>query len=505
MQEYVLAVDIGTSSCKAGLLDPQGQVAAQRSAPYPTAFPAPGLAEQDPEHWWQAAADALRSLVAAAAVRPEQVRAIALSGQTPTLALLDAAGAPLGPGLTWQDGRGGAEVQWLREQVAPETLAQWLGAHIPVGASWPPVRLLWFRRHRPDLLARAALAVQPKDLVYRRLTGVWATDRATWRGLVNLQTGRIDPRLLDLLQVGAGLVPPALAPTDAPGRLTPAAAAALGLAAGTPVAVGWPDSWCAILGAGGGRFARGFDVSGTSEVVGVFSQGPVAYTPGLMSLPMLPELNAFYGPTQAGGGALDWALSLWDSGGAPAERYARALAAAAAVPAGSDGLLFLPYLQGERAPHWDPHARGVFFGLTTRHTQAHLVRAVLEGVAFSIRQVLLLGARAAQVELDAVMITGGPSRLDLWNQIKADVAGAPFLQTRAADSGLVGGGVLGAVAAGWHPDPAAAVAAMVQVERRVEPDPAHRERYTYLYGIYADLYGSLQGLYGRLANRPGGG
>lgn len=345
-----LAVDIGTSSVKTACFDQAGRLLSSGSQAYETAYPAPGRAEQDPEQWWAAAVPAIRSAVREMGGDPRSIAGVGLTGQTPTHVLIDADGRPLTPVITWQDGRAAAEALWLGERLESETWIRLQGAAVPFGASWPVPRLLWLRREAAGDLERARWVVQPKDLVYRRLTGVVATDAASWLGLVHQTRGDVSPELLELIGIGGDRIPPVYRPWEAPGTLLPEAAAELGLTPGIPVAVGWNDSWCHVLGTGLGQYGKAFDISGTSEITGRVAAGVQIHpVPGLLALPVLDNLVGIYGGTQSGGGCLNWISTVT---GHPS--YDEVLAEAAGVAAGAERLIFLPYLQGERTPLWDP-------------------------------------------------------------------------------------------------------------------------------------------------------
>ena len=309
--------------------------------------------------------------------------------------------------------------------------------------------------------------------------------------------------------------------------MSPAAAEACGLAAGTPVVTGWNDLNCGLLGTGVVRPGMGFDIGGTSEHLGLAlpAGGPLPVD-NLMLAPYLGDdlsdaANAAhaqrasrvcYGVTSAGGGSLEWYANAFvpdllhayaqpaASTQAPApDGQAGLEGMAASAPPGSGGLIFLPYLNGERAPIWDANARGVFFGLNSTHRHAHFARAVLEGVAFSLRQVLALVETATGAWVARIHASGGPARLALWNQIKADVLGRPLVIPRETHAACLGAAMLAAIGSGWYAGAAPAAEAMVQFARQVEPNPANAARYDALFAVYAGLYPQLRGAYAQLA------
>ncbi|MGI8424905.1 MAG: xylulokinase [Chloroflexota bacterium] len=479
-----VGLDVGTSSVKAGVVDGAGEILALATAPCDVQRPRPGFVEQDAEQYWTAAAGCIRDLLAAPGIDVQHVVGLASCGHAPTLVLLDAGGAPVRPAIVWQDTRAAAEAEQLGADPGPETLAVWLGVRWPVDASMPAARMLWLRRHEPETLARTAVALLPKDFVHLRLTGEAASDAWSAKGLVHQETlAPIEP-LLALVGVPASIVPTAHQADRLVGHVSEAGAAATGLPRGLPVAAGWTDAMAAMLGTGAlGRAGLACDVSGTSEVIGLTADRRPVNTGPLMAASVLGSGRwMVYGPTQASGGSLGWVLRTL---GLEAD-VAGALAAAGQASAGD--LVFLPYLQGERAPLWDPRARGAFFGLSTDHGPHHLVRAVLEGVACSVRHVLSAAEVASSSTAEEVRVAGGGARFAEWNRIKASITGRTFRPCRTSENGVLGAAMLAALGVGVFPDARAAGDAMVQVEETVRPEPALREGYERLYERYVALW-----------------
>jgi xylulokinase len=489
----LIGLDVGTTSCKAGLFDARGNLVALATAPYPVLRPRPGHVEQDAEWYWEGAVRCLRELLGAPGADPASLAGLSACGQAPTLILLDGEGRPVGPAILWQDTRAVGEAEALARDPGGDTLAGWLGVRWPVDASLPLARLLWLRRHEPDRLARTRTVLLPKDLVHLRLTGSLATDAWSGKGLVHQGTREPIPALRDHCGLDLEAIPPALASDAVMGRVTPAAAATTGLPAGLPVAAGWTDAMAAMLGCGGlDRPGLAADVSGTSEVVGLtLAEHPRATGPLLIAPVVDTERWQLYGPTQSSGGSLGWALQALAT---PALDTGQALALAEAAPPGAEGLVFLPYLEGERAPLWDPRARGAFVGLTSSHGQAHLLRAVLEGVACSVRHILHTAEELSASRALELRVAGGGSRLALWNRIKADVVGRPVRPCVTSENGVLGAAMLASVGAGIYRDVTAAGAGMVQLQAGVEPDPEVGETYDRLYERYVALYPRLKGV-----------
>jgi xylulokinase len=491
----LIGLDVGTTSCKAGLFDARGNLIALASAPHGVRRWGDGRVEQDAEWYWDGAVRCLRELLAAPGADRRHLVGMSACGQAPTMILLDGAGAPVRPAILWQDTRAAAEAAALAEDPGRDVLAAWLGVPWPVDASLPLARLLWLRRHEPESVAQARLVLLPKDFVQLRLTGAVATDTWSGKGLVHQGTRQPIGALRALTGLDLGAVPPALASDEVMGRVSAAGAAATGLPEGLPVAAGWTDAMAAMLGSGGlDRAGLAADVSGTSEVVGLTLGARPAAAGPLLTAPVVDSGRwQLYGPTQSSGGSLGWALQAFAS---PALETEAALVEAATAPPGAGGVLFLPYLEGERAPLWDPRARGAFVGLGSAHSRAHLLRAVLEGVACSVRHILhtaeaLAGAPAAELR-----VAGGGSRLALWNQIKADAVGRPVRACVTSENGVLGAAMLAAVGAGVYGDVTAAGEAMVQLLDPLAPDPETAATYDRLYERYVALYPRIKDLSG---------
>lgn len=503
-EAQLIGLDVGTTSCKAGLFDSYGQLLALATASFPVDRTSAGWVEQDAERYWSAARGCLRELLASPRVDRRRLTALSSCGQSPTMVLLDAHGIPIRPAILWQDTRAVQEAEELARDPGTDVLAAWMDLRWPVDASLPLARLLWLKRHEPATLARTAVTVQPKDFVHLRLTGRVATDAWSSRGLVHQGTRRPIDAIRDIAGSDTGIVPEARRSREIIGHVTFDGAGATGLPEGLPVAAGWTDAMAAMLGTGAfGALGLAADVSGTSEVVGLSLAARPATTGPLLASPIVDSGRwVLYGPTQASGGSLGWALrTLGTPGTGGSVSVDEALAAAAGVSPGADGLIFLPYIEGERAPLWDPRARGAFIGLTGSHRQAHLFRAVLEGVACSIHHILSAaedvassqGARPLRAE--EMRVAGGGARLALWNQIKADVTNRPVRPCTVTENGVLGAAMLAALSAGIYPDITAAGAAMVQLQPLLQPQPEHQAVYQRTFQRYTGIYPHLRDVF----------
>lgn len=481
-----LGLDLGTSGVKVGLFDAEGHLLRRARRTYPLYTPRPGWAEQEPEAWWTATCDALQEVLAEVDV--ERIVAVGLSGQSPSQVLVAAGGVPLGRAIVWSDRRATAQAGWLAERITPEQARAWTDCDFITGATQPPARLLWLEAHRPDDWDRSVAVAQPKDFLALRLTGHLATDANSVFCLYNPRTGGYATDLLALLEIEPDKLPPVLAATAVVGHVTQEAASAAGLRSGTPVVNGTVDAWCDILGCGGIAPGSAVDVTGTSEVVALIT-AELVDGEGVFGAPLAEGRYWIGGPMQAGGAAVAWmARCLY---GQERPDFGLLEAEASAVAPGAEGLLFLPYLQGERAPIWDSTARGAFVGLTDRHTRAHCARVVYEGVAFAVRDLLERCRAAAGLAPTVLRVSGGGSASDFWNQVKADVTGLPVQRTAISDAACLGAALLAAVGVRAFENLDQAVSAMVQIGDNIDPAPDRVSRYDRLFVTWRRLYPAL--------------
>ena len=464
---------MGTTGVKALAVSAGGDVLARAEETYGLSTPQPGWAEQDPEDWWRASEAALAAL----GVEPT---GIGLSGQMHGLVALDEHERVLRPAILWNDGRTGAECAEIERLVGLERLIRLTGNRALTGFTAP--KLLWLRRHEPDVYGRIAHVLLPKDYVRLRLTGERAIDVADASGTLLFDVARRSwsDEVLDALELPRAWLPRVLESAEPAGQT----------AAGVPVAAGAGDQAAAALGVGVDRPGPLSVVLGTSGVV--FAALP-AYTPD-------PEArvhtfcHAVPGAWHAMGVMLSAAGSLrWFRDALVGESYEELTGEAARWRPGAEGLLFQPYLAGERTPHADPAARGAFVGLTLRHDRGALVRSVLEGVAYGLRDSFEL-LRSLGSRPEAARVSGGGARSALWLRIVASVLGLPLERTAVEEGSAYGAALLAGVASGVFPDPAAAVAACVRVRAVVEPEPAWTAAYAEGYARFRRLYPALQPL-----------
>lgn len=495
----VLGIDVGTSGLKAVLLDEHGRTVDEALSSYGLRSPRPGWTEQDPEDWWTALREALAALWSRGN-SADGVVGIGLTGQMHSLVLLDEAGVVLGPAILWSDQRTADECLEITERIGAAELITHTGNAALPGFTAP--KLLWVRRHWPDLFRRARSMLLPKDFLRYRLTGALTTDVSDASGtlLFDVRQRRWSEHVVQALDIDPHLLPAAVEGTARTGSISPQAAAATGLKTGTPVIAGGSDNAAAAVG-----------VEAVDPGVLTLSIG----TSGVLLAPLerypervdgrlhvfchaVPERWHFMAVTLSAGGSLRWLRDvlqpLLSTQGDAA--YDWLMERAAEAPPGSDGLVFLPYLSGERTPYADPKARGVFFGLHLGHRLEHLVRAVLEGVAFSQRQGLELMQQAGAAT-DLARGAGGGLNSQLWRQIMADGLAIGIQTTGASTGASRGAAVIAGLGVGLYATPEVGIAWAEQPVER--PNPKRRAQLDTVYGSYASLYPRLASTFAELA------
>ncbi|MDZ7801971.1 MAG: xylulokinase [Trueperaceae bacterium] len=466
----VLGIDLGTSSVKVVAVDANGRIAARASRAYALDTPRPGWAEQDPESWWTATADAVREV--AKAVGSGEVRAVGFSGQMHTLVLLDDAGRPTRPAISWADARSEAEVRRFAERVDRRTQVEVLGNPVVTGFTGPSLR--WVQAHEPDVYAASTRVALAKDYLRLRMTGVWATDVSDASATLLFDPYRRAwaTGVVEVLGLDTSMLPPLIGSGEVAGTLHAEAAEALGLPAGLPVVTGASDQAAAACGCGLVDPGAMLVTIGSGGQVFMPLATPVA-DPRLrvhLFCHAVPERWHLLGAVQNAGLALDWVRRAFGWGWE--ELYARA----AEVPAGAEGVTFLPYLTGERTPHMDPRARASWAGLALSHTPDHLARAAVEGVVFAVAEAVAACAEAGG-SVEALAVTGGGAEPALTRQILADVTGRAVRRADVQEASAKGAAVLAGA-----PMPRFA-------SREAEaPGPtaeAHREALVRARGVYA--------------------
>jgi len=463
----VLAIDLGTTEVKVGLVALDGRLLGLVRGGYGTDVdPATGRAEQDPEAWWGAITLGVRELVR---LDVADVAAIGLDGHGPSLVPVDAAGRAAHPAVIWQDTRSTREAAALASATG---LEGWALAGLPAA--------LWLERHRPDAAAATCWYLATWDFLGLRLTGRAATSRVDGQRFA-------EDAALEAVGVPPAKVPRPVRAGSVLAGLAPEAGAALGLRPGTPVVAGLVDAWASFHGAGMTRSGDAMDPGGAAGGFGVYAERPLVVPGSFSTIAPLPGLYSVGGAMASTGRALDWYRLDVLGGSIGAEALVEE---AAAVRPGADGAVFLPYLAGERSPLWDPTARGAFVGLTLGHDRAHLTRTILEASAYAIRHVAEDIVKAG-AEVRAMRVCGGPARSETWNRIKADVTGFVVEVPAVLETAVEGAAILGATAVGAWPDVPNAIRGMTRVARRIEPDPSTRPAYDATYAAYRALHPAI--------------
>ena len=495
----LLGIDIGTSATKTVLFDLQGNALASHTVGYPMVCPRSGWAEQDPEDWWNAAVEGIRAVLAESGVSGREVKGIGLSGQMNGHVMTDRDGRVLRPAILWCDLRATAEVEEMEAKVGRRRIVELTGnVAIPgLGAA----KILWVKNNQPEIYEKTAHIMVPKDYVRYRLTGEYATEVSDASGMQLLDIRRRDwsGELLEKIGIDRDKLPAMHESPDVTGVISAACAAETGLAPGIPVVGGAGDNPAAGVGMGAMRDGLAFTTIGTSGVPYMLTEKVLPDFEGRVNClcAAAPGKWMMMGCIQAAGYSLRWLRdTVCAAECAEAARQGRDPfevmdELAAGVAPGSGGLLFLPYLLGERSPHADADCRGVFFGLSSVHDRSHMIRAVMEGVSFSMRECLDVYADLGCAPRD-MRVCGGGGRSPLWRQMLADIYGTPVSTVQSAEGGAaLGVAILAGVGAGEYKSVEEACDALVQKSFTHEPDPAAHAAYEGYYELHKKLYRDL--------------
>jgi xylulokinase len=494
----LLGLDVSTTAAKALLIDGTGTVVSSATVALSLSTPKPLWSEQDPHEWWDGIAESIRQALVGAGATGAQVTGVGMTGQMHGLVMLDGSGNVLRPAILWNDQRTAAQCDEIRARLGKPRLVQLTGNDALTGFTAP--KILWVREHEPEVYARTAHILLPKDYIRYRLTGGYATDKAGATGtlLMDIKARDWSLEVLDALDIPAGWLPKTHEGPEVTGRISAEAAAATGLAEGTLVVGGGGDQAAQAVGVGAVEPGIVALTLGTSGVVFASTGEPFVEPEGRLHAfcHAVPGCWHLMGVMLSAAGSLRW----YRDTVAPDMTFDALLAPAADVPPGSEGLLFLPYLTGERTPHPDPLARGAFVGLTVRHTRAHMTRAVLEGVAFGLRDSFELMRTVGLAELRQVRVSGGGAKSALWRQILANVLGVELVTVNTTEGAAYGAALLAGVGAGSWPDVDAACQATVRLTGSIEPQPGIAALYEKAYARYCQLYPALKGISHELSN-----
>ncbi len=498
MTRYILACDVGTTGNKATLYDDTGVLVAATFVPYVTLYPHPGWAEQNPLDWWNSLCLSTRQLLYQAHVSADDLACIVFSGQMMGMVAVDAQCLPVHDAIIWADTRAVVQTDAVATRIDPRHVYTVTGHRL--SPSYSASKMLWLRDHHPEAYRQTYKFLQAKDYLAARLTGVFATDPSDASGtnLFDLVRGTWSADLIAAFGVSPDKLPTIVRSTAVVGDIQPAAAEESGLRAGMPVVMGGGDGSCAATGAGVIRPGVAYSYIGSSSWIGVATPAPIL-DPEMRTFTwahLAPGLFTPTGTMQAAGSSVQWARDELDRDlKTVAERlglsaYELMNQEALQSPPGARGLLFLPYLLGERSPRWNPQARGAFVGLTIRHQHADLIRAVLEGIALNLRVILEAFTRQG-APIDALRVIGGGARGSVWNAIMADIFSLPVLRLSLLEEATsMGAAVAGGIGVGLWKD-FTQVDHMIHVAAEVRPDPANRQLYAELYDLFNTTYHAL--------------
>jgi xylulokinase len=486
---YLIGIDLGTSVTKTILFNAYGEIIAAHSADYPLDQPKNGWAEQNADDWIEAGFQTVKAVLEQSGIAPGDVAGIGISGQMHGLVMLDAQGKPLRKSIIWCDQRTQEECAEITRRVGKKKLIE-ITAN-PALTGFTASKILWVRSHEPDVYKKCRHILLPKDYLRYRLTGVFATEVSDASGmqLLDVPKRRWSQEVLDALEIDSALLPQVFESSDLTGYVTKSAAEATGLAEGTPVMGGAGDNAAAAVGVGVVKNGRAFTTIGTSGVVFAHTDTIAIDPEGRVHTFCCAVKNAWHvmGVTQAAGLSLQWFRKNF----CKEKTYDQMTEEADRVPLGANRLVYLPYLMGERTPHLDADCRGAFIGLSAIHTKSDMLRAVMEGVTYSLKDCLDILTDMG-TEFSRMYACGGGGTSRFWRQMLSDVFGLPVMTTKCSEGPALGAAILAAVGAGLYTDVPEACAQMVSDDTLQEPDAGKTALYEKHHHLYQQLYPALK-------------
>ena len=493
----LLGIDLSTTGAKALLIDNEGHVVSSATTPLSLSTPHALWSEQNPEDWWNATRTSISRAIGDANVSSQSIAAIGLTGQMHGLVLLDQQGDVLRPAILWNDQRCGVECDEIRARVGREKLLKITGNDALTGFTAP--KILWVEKHEPEVHRRIHHILLPKDYIRYKLTGTFAMDKADGSGTMLFDLGQRSwsPEILKALNISAEWLPPTFEGHETTGEVSRDAGELTGLRVGTPVVAGGGDQSAQAVGVGAVRPGTIAVTLGTSGVVFAATEAPLIEPQGRLHAFCHAVAGRWHlmGVMLSAAGSLQWYRDKF----ACERNFEELVGEASQIPAGSEGLIFLPYLSGERTPHPDPLARGAWIGLTTRHGQAHLTRSVLEGVAFGLKDMFGLLLEAGLGSIDQVRLSGGGAKSALWRQILADVLATELVTVNTTEGAAYGAALLAGIGAGIWRDADDACAHTIRVTDRVSPNQQDLQTYQLIHQQYQQLYPLLKSTFHAVA------
>ena len=494
----LLGIDVSTTGAKALLVDDEGRVVSSATTPLSLSTPHALWSEQNPEDWWNATRKSIADALTSANASSQSIAAIGLTGQMHGLVLLDHEGQVLRPAILWNDQRCGVECDEIRERVGREKLLRITGNDALTGFTAP--KILWVEKHEPEVHRRIRHVLLPKDYIRYKLTGALAMDKADGSGTMLFDLGQRawSPEILKALNISTEWLPPTFEGHETTGEVSKEAAELTGLHRGTPVVAGGGDQSAGAVGVGVVRPGMIAVTLGTSGVVFAATEASLIERAGRLHAFCHAVAGRWHlmGVMLSAAGSLQWYRDKF----ACEQNFEALVSEASEVPAGSEGLIFLPYLSGERTPHPDPLARGAWIGLTSRHGPAHLTRSILEGVAFGLKDIFLLMRDAGLGTINEVRLSGGGAKSSLWRQILADVLATELVTVNTTEGAAYGAALLAGIGTGIWRDADTACVSTIRVTDRVSPNPQTAQTYQSLHEHYQNLYPALKPTFHALSN-----
>jgi len=496
---YLIGIDIGTSACKVAIFERSGSVVAAASGDYPVYYPEEGWAEQNPEEWWDAVCRAVRKVIVNSGIQAEQIAGIGIDGQSWSAIAVDKAGNVLTNTPIWMDTRAQSICDRLNQEIGADNIFQVAGNSLQ--PSYTTAKILWYKENLPEIYGKIYKILQSNSYIAYKLTGAMTQDISQGYGLhcFDMRTGQWDDRMCERLGIPREFLPEICASDQVVGTVTGKAAEESGLAEGTPVVAGGLDAACGTLGAGvihpGETQEQGGQAGGMSICIDEYKADPRL----ILGYHVVPGQWLLQGGTTGGGGVMRWfehefadyeRVMAKDKGESSLEQLNEI---AEKIAPGSDGVVFLPYMSGERSPIWNPHAKGVFYGLDFAKTKGHMVRACMEGVALSLKHNLDV-AKEAGAEVEVLRAMGGSANSILWTQIKSDITGKEVVVPSSDTATTLGAAILAGIGVGMYRDYDEAISLTVKETRRHKPDLSNREVYDKTYETYLNLYKSLESM-----------
>ncbi len=497
MKQYLLGIDIGTSACKIAIFNKEGQVIANGKGEYHVYYPKPGYVEQDPEEWWEVISKTIKKTLEQYSIRSEEIAGVGVDGQSWSAIAIDREGNVLTRTPIWMDTRSSEICDRLNREIGENAIFDMAGNSLQ--PSYTTAKILWYKEHMPEVYEKTVKILQSNSFIVYRLTDVLSQDKSQGYGLhcFDMHTGQWSEEMCRRLGIPRGLLPDIYDGHQVVGQVTESAARVSGLAVGTPVVAGGLDAACGTLGVGvihpGETQEQGGQAGGISICTDAYRADPRL----ILSFHVVPNQWLLQGGTTGGGGVMRWfEREFADYEREEGKRIGKSSLEllneiAGKVNPGSDGVVFLPYMAGERSPIWDIHAKGVYYGLDYSKTKGHFVRASMEGVAFSLKHNLEIAA-ATGAEVKELRATGGSANSLLWTQIKSDITNKPIAVPPSDTATALGAVILAGIGVGMYKDFEEAVELTVKVCRNHTPNKENQEVYSKRYETYLDLYRNLK-------------